>query len=157
MGRYDDSDEEETQVATRVLERRALKALEQVFREADGAVAGMRCPASGDCCQLAVTGRQPNLLPVERLRLRLAVEKAGRTWPTARADGACAFVDSSGRRCSVYPDRPFGCRTFFCSRGEGKAASAAIHAAGAKLVRASDELEPNAQPVPILSLFMQPR
>ena len=32
---------------------------------------------------------------------------------------ACPFLDASGKRCSVYEARPFGCRTFFCGRING--------------------------------------
>ena len=83
------------------------------------------------------------MLPLEQLRLRSAVEAQGRAWPEARDDGACALLDESGLRCSVYADRPFGCRTFFCSRAIGKiASSAALHRLSARLTAASDSLEP---------------
>ncbi len=139
-----------------VRERRALRELEAVYREVDALLARTGCAKSGECCRLAVTRREPYLLPLERLRLDQALARQGRAWPTAREDGACALLDASGLRCSVYADRPFGCRTFFCGRRTGKqVASAELHRLSARLTRASDSLEPEARPVPIRALFRQ--
>ena len=46
--------------------RAAARALEALYRQADATWSGFRCPASAECCQLAVTGREPWLwaLPV---------------------------------------------------------------------------------------------
>ena len=41
--------------------------------------------------------------------------------PPPRADGGCPFLDGAGKRCTVYEDRPLGCRTFFCHRMTGPA------------------------------------
>lgn len=137
-----------------VLERRALNELDAVFREVDALLAATGCAKSGECCRLAVTRREPYLLPVERLRLEKALAKQGRALPVAREDGACAMLDANGLRCSVYADRPFGCRTFFCSRVAGRPVpNAEVHRLSARLTRASDSLEPGAQPTPITALF----
>lgn len=147
------TDDGEPRLPRSVRERRALAALERLFQEADAAVSKMGCPACGECCQFQVTGREPNLFPIELVRLRQAVGGQGRAWPDARPDGACALLDGSGLRCSVYRDRPFGCRTYFCERGKGTVANAAIHALSARLVALSDELDPGASPQPIRGLF----
>ncbi|MBX5482311.1 MAG: YkgJ family cysteine cluster protein [Myxococcaceae bacterium] len=98
--------------------RAALAALRALYRKADAAYAPFSCPASGECCQLSVTRREPWLYLPEWLAL---MERTGGTVPPPRADGGCPFLDASGRRCSVYANRPFGCRTFFCARVRGPA------------------------------------
>ncbi|MGC4113419.1 MAG: YkgJ family cysteine cluster protein [Myxococcales bacterium] len=158
MARLTDEEEDllenEPALPRPVLERRALTGLEAVFREVDALLASTSCAKSGECCRLAVTRREPYLLPVERLRLERALKKQGRAWPAAREDGACALLDETGLRCSVYADRPFGCRTFFCALLTGKQVpSAELHRLSAKLTRASDSLEPEARPIPITALF----
>ena len=146
--------EEEPALPRAVVERRALRALEAIYRDADALLAQTTCPKSSACCRLATTRREPYLLPLERLRLEGALERQGRGWPQAREDGACALLDASGLRCSAYADRPFGCRTYFCARATGKpVSSAALHRLSARLVAASDELEPDGRPAPITALF----
>lgn len=102
-------------VRSAVLETRAVLA------KADAVYAPFSCPGTAECCQLAVTGREPWLWPSELELLREALRRQGRALPPARADGACPFLDASGKRCSVYAERPFGCRTFFCHRIQGPA------------------------------------
>ncbi|HXX29689.1 MAG TPA: YkgJ family cysteine cluster protein [Myxococcaceae bacterium] len=96
--------------------RRALGDLRTLYRLADEAYRPYRCPAAAECCQLATTGREPWLWPVE---WKLLLQAAGGRAPPARADGGCPFLDAAGARCSVYAERPFGCRTFFCHRARG--------------------------------------
>ncbi len=92
-----------------------------VLLKADAAWARHGCPGSAECCQLSVTKRQPYLWPSEwkLLEERLRVDQ--RPLPAPRDDGACPFLDASGKRCTVYESRPFGCRTFFCHRITGPA------------------------------------
>jgi len=100
-------------------ERAALGALSVVYREADAAFSPFSCPASGECCQLAITRREPWLWRAEWLRVLARLKQDGRPLPPAREDGACPLLDASGLRCSIYADRPLGCRTFFCDRIQG--------------------------------------
>jgi hypothetical protein len=95
-------------------EERVLRELRAVYRHADAAYAPFSCPASGECCQLTVTKREPWLWLPEWLLLTRS-----RPVPPPRADGACPFLDAAGRRCTAYADRPFGCRTYFCGRMRG--------------------------------------
>lgn len=95
---------------------RALQELRAIYRQADAAYAPFSCPASGECCQLAKTKRQPWLWYPEWLLLA-----RGRPLPPPREDGGCPYLDAEGKRCTVYADRPFGCRTFFCERIRGPA------------------------------------
>jgi Fe-S-cluster containining protein len=96
-------------------ERSAARALETLYRHADAAWSGFRCPASAECCQLSKRGREPWLWGVEWDALRRAVPDL----PPPRADGGCRFLDAEGRRCTVYASRPLGCRTYFCHRATG--------------------------------------
>jgi Fe-S-cluster containining protein len=115
-------EEEETDRRTQAQrERAALGALAVVYREADAAWAPFSCPASGECCQLSRTGRQPWLWRAEWVRVLARLKQEGRALPPAREDGACPFLDGAGLRCTVYEDRPLGCRTFFCGRIRGPA------------------------------------
>jgi Fe-S-cluster containining protein len=98
---------------------RAIKETRAILAFADQAWAKHGCPASGACCQLKVTGRPPWLWPTEWALLEAHLAKAGRTVPPPRADGGCVFLDTEGRRCTVYEARPFGCRTYFCEKVTG--------------------------------------
>lgn len=99
--------------------RSAVLETRVVLAKADAAYAPYSCPGTAECCQLAVTGKEPWLWPSEFELLREALRQQGRGLPPARTDEACPFLDASGKRCSVYADRPFGCRTFFCHRIRG--------------------------------------
>ncbi|HYH99040.1 YkgJ family cysteine cluster protein [Hyalangium sp.] len=109
-------DEDEALVTGAVAETRALRELRAIYRQADAAYAPFSCPSSGECCQLSRTGRQPWLWYPEWKLLT-----SHRPLPPKRADGGCPYLDAAGRRCTVYADRPFGCRTFFCERIRGPA------------------------------------
>ncbi|ADO73988.1 YkgJ family cysteine cluster protein [Stigmatella aurantiaca] len=112
---WDDEDEAPRAHET-VLEARAIQEVRVLYRQADTAYAPFSCPASGECCQLARTQRQPWLwYPEWRLLTRQ------RPLPPPRPDGGCPYLDATGTRCTVYLDRPFGCRTFFCERIRGPA------------------------------------
>jgi Fe-S-cluster containining protein len=110
-------DEDEAPPASGALaETRALRELRAIYRQADAAYAPFSCPASGECCQLARTQRQPWLWYPEWKLLASRYPL-----PLQRKDGGCPYLDSAGKRCTVYADRPFGCRTFFCERIRGPA------------------------------------
>ena len=96
--------------------RAAITETRAVLRKADAAWAKHSCPSSAECCQLKTTGRPPWLWPSE-WQLLLARGPL----PPPRVDGGCPFLDPAGLRCTVYEDRPFGCRTFFCHRIRGPA------------------------------------
>jgi len=109
----DDTDEAPTATGARE-EARALQELRAIYRQADAAYAPFSCPASGECCQLAKTKRQPWLWYPEWLLLARK-----HPLPPPREDGGCPYLDAAGKRCTVYAERPFGCRTFFCERIRG--------------------------------------
>ena len=138
--------------ARRHAERRALTGLDAIYRQAEALFDGWGCARSGDCCQLAKTGREPYAWRAEWLRVRAALEKQGRAPPPPRTDGACPLLDARGG-CSVYADRPLGCRTFYCERGFGskKVERGQVTALMTKLERVAQALDPDeAQPRPLL-------
>lgn len=112
-------DAERTDAEIAVAWRRAVTETKAVLRQASAAWGRHGCPGSAECCQLAVTKRLPHLWPSEWKVLEATLKQARRLLPPARGDGACPFLDAEGKRCTVYEDRPFGCRTFFCQRMTG--------------------------------------
>ena len=139
-------DWEERDDAPALTLERALKELRAIYRQADAAYAPFSCPASGECCQLAKTNRPPWLWRPEWELLR----KAGPV-PPPRADGGCAYLDGAGKRCTVYADRPLGCRTFFCDRirGPSRQPRDLLNALSKRLERLSLDLAPDEGPKPI--------
>ena len=97
-----------------------LDALRALYAEADGYLEGWTCAASADCCHFARTGREPYLWPNEWALLEQAMRARGvpRGSLPVLDERRCPLLSRDGR-CTVYADRPFGCRTFFCARGEG--------------------------------------
>jgi uncharacterized protein len=101
--------------------RAAVLEVRAIYRRADALYAPYSCPASGECCQLSTTQRQPWLWRPEWEVLLARLTRDERPVPPPRADGGCPFLDAAGKRCTVYADRPLGCRTFFCGRRRGPA------------------------------------
>ncbi len=99
-----------------------IDELRALYHQIDAALAGWSCDASTDCCRFGVTGREPYPTAIELALLDRAIASRGglpkrRTLPLA-SERRCALLDDHGR-CLVYASRPFGCRTFFCTRGQG--------------------------------------
>jgi Fe-S-cluster containining protein len=100
-------------------EKQSLADLRALFARVDKEHAGFVCPNRALCCSFAQTGREPYLWHLEwRLLQRRIAERGGRV-PPEREDGGCRFLDATGHRCTVYEDRPFGCRTFGCELATG--------------------------------------
>lgn len=132
--------------------RRAVTETRAVLRKAADAWSRHACPASGECCQLSVTRRQPYLWPSEWRLLMEHLKRARRPMPPPREDGACPFLDASGKRCSVYEARPFGCRTFFCGRitGPSKIPAEETNALLERLTALNVAVDPHCEPRPML-------
>jgi uncharacterized protein len=140
--------------------RSALQEARALYRHADQAYAPFSCPASGECCQLARTRRQPYLWLPEWLLLLERLRADGRPLPPAREDGGCPLLDQEGRRCTVYSDRPLGCRTFFCERIRGPAQQPRdeVNRLSRRLEAVSLALDPDLTgPRPILEWFEDER
>ncbi|NUP07948.1 MAG: hypothetical protein HOW73_18030 [Polyangiaceae bacterium] len=108
----------------------ALDDLRALYRDVDQAYAGTSCEATTECCRFGLTGREPYVTAVEMALVRRAVARRGsrargagprplhetmRELPVISDERACPLLSAEGR-CSIYDDRPFGCRTFFCER-----------------------------------------
>ena len=114
-----------------------LAELAALYREVDALYAGWSCPGTTECCRFGITGRQPYVTSIELAAVRRAIARRGA--PLARAKRAlpitadqeqeriCPMLDRGGR-CSIYADRPLGCRTFYCDR-----ATQGAHATRAEL------------------------
>ena len=109
-------DDSSTETEMKVAWKRAAQETRAVLRQASAAWAKHSCPGTAECCQLAITKREPWLWPSEWVVIEERLKREKRELPSPRADGACPFLDAAGKRCSIYEDRPLGCRTFFCSR-----------------------------------------
>ncbi len=137
-------------------EREALRELFRIYRAADALYAKATCAISGDCCQLELTGREPYLFPIELTAILEELAASGRTVPPPREDKACPLLDSSSRRCSVYRSRPFGCRTFFCSRGRGAMPkNLQVHQLSARITALADSFELGVRPRTIRALLAE--
>jgi Fe-S-cluster containining protein len=131
----------------------------RVLEKASSLYAPFSCGATAECCQLSTTKREPWLWPTEWRVLEDRLQREGRELPPPREDGGCPFLDAEGMRCTVYTDRPFGCRTFFCHRRRGPAREPAekVHALLDTLAAINIGLSADAKPKPILECWRDAR
>jgi len=125
--------------------RAELRAL---YQQVDALLAPWTCPASGDCCHFARTGREPYVHAIELDELRRAARAAN----VPKRKGALAVIADDrrcpmlgeGGRCRVYASRPFGCRTYFCEKveGPGKLPRAAVAELGRRIADLSERAYP---------------
>ncbi len=155
--RFQSEDEPEVEVegepvANKVVTRRILRnETNAIYRKADALFSPFSCSGTSECCQLAVTKREPWLWPSEWLVLLELLRTENRAVPGARADGACRFLNCEGTRCTVYAARPLGCRTFFCHRirGPEQQPTAALDALMQKLGAINCEHGAQSKPKPL--------
>jgi Fe-S-cluster containining protein len=127
---------------------RLLAEARSLFRRVDKLLESTSCEGRGECCQLATTGLEPYLFQIEVALLEAALRTESRGWPPERPDGGCPFLDASGRRCSVYGARPFGCRTYFCRRMRASRPypNVQVEALNAALTRIADRMKEGDRP-----------
>lgn len=77
------------------------------------------CQLLTECCQFRLTGLTPYLTKGEALVAAKGVRASGRKELPQRKDGACPLLHPRTGRCTIYNDRPFGCRTHFCDAAGG--------------------------------------
>jgi Fe-S-cluster containining protein len=101
-------------------DREVLAAVEGVYAELEvrlGKVA-RDCRVVTRCCRFQLTGEVPVLTLGEALVAARGVRASGRRELKPHAEGACPLLGREGR-CTIYTDRPFGCRTHFCRAAGG--------------------------------------
>lgn len=101
--------------------------LEWLYARADALYSDWSCANSTECCRFGITGRQPYVTSIELSLVRRGIAQRGgplarrrRALPISanpRTERVCPLLDSSGK-CSVYAERPLGCRTFYCERAQ---------------------------------------
>lgn len=77
------------------------------------------CRLRTECCQFKLTGKIPHLTKGEAILAAAAFRATGRKSLPVRSDGACPLLDPATSRCLIYENRPFGCRTHFCTAAGG--------------------------------------
>lgn len=107
-----------------------LDELRILYARADALYADWSCSNSTECCRFGITGRQPYVTSIELSLLRHGLAKRGgelaprrRALPITRdsdSERICPLLEGSGR-CSVYAERPLGCRTYYCERAQAGA------------------------------------
>ena len=104
---------------TRSRSAEAAAEVRALYAEWEAQAPARSCVGRAECCRFRATGRTPYLTAGEALVAALAWRAAGRKRLPEPVDGSCPFLD--GARCLIYPSRPFGCRTHFCSEAGGPA------------------------------------
>ncbi len=96
----------------------AINAVHQVYRDLEQIPIQRHCTGRADCCRFALTGQTPFLTRGEAFIAHAAWRKAGGgPLPPSDAQGSCPFLRQG--RCRIHQDRPFACRTHFCSAAGG--------------------------------------
>jgi Fe-S-cluster containining protein len=89
--------------------RRCFDELRAVYAVLDEELAalGVACKQCARCCNFVRNDYRLYASFLER-----ALVRARHGQPRLTPDGDCGFL--RGSRCSIHPDRPLSCRTYFC-------------------------------------------
>lgn len=99
--------------------RAVLAEVRAVYAALEERPVERNCTLLSGCCHFRQTGLTPYLTKGEALVAARGVRAAGRKELPRRADGACPLLHPQTGRCTIYNDRPFGCRTHFCKAAGG--------------------------------------
>jgi uncharacterized protein len=141
-----------------------LVALGALYARAERLLEGWSCEGSTECCRFGVTGREPQLWPNEWALVERALARRGQGRPRARLpiaspDGACPLLDGTGQ-CTVYAERPFGCRSFYCTRATGPARRpprADLQEIAREIATLAEKVEPTSRPRALTSWLRERR
>ncbi len=97
----------------------ALAEIRAIYAEVGARPIDRACSLRAECCHFAATGLTPQLTLGEAMLAARAFRATGRKQLPRPADGACPLLHPATRRCLIYADRPFGCRTHFCGPAGG--------------------------------------
>ena len=102
-----------------------LAELDALYARVDALYADWTCPSSTECCRFGITGRQPYVTAIEASAIRHVLARRGglleankRALPMLLSEAqerVCPLLNKQ-QRCSVYKQRPLGCRTFYCNK-----------------------------------------
>jgi|GEM_PF-169806 len=92
--------------------------MEAIYAELERRPLPRKCEMRTGCCHFRLAGHTPMLTRGEALFAALGVRASGRKTLKPHPDGACPLLGRDGR-CTIYKNRPFGCRTHFCAEAGG--------------------------------------
>jgi Fe-S-cluster containining protein len=96
----------------------ALAEVRAVYEELERRPLERQCSGLAQCCHFRLTGKMPHVTKGEALLAAKGVRASGRKDLKPHPDGACPLLGKD-QRCTIYPQRPFGCRTHFCQAAGG--------------------------------------
>ncbi len=97
----------------------AISQVRAVYADLERRPAARDCVNLAGCCQFKLTGLVPSMTRAEAIVAAAALRATGRKRLPASPAGACPMLDPMTRRCLIYAERPFGCRTHFCRAAGG--------------------------------------
>ena len=97
----------------------ALAEVRQVYVDLAQRPIQRNCLRKTECCHFKLTGRTPSLTKGEAVAAAKALRATGRKSLPENADGSCPMLQPETGDCLIYQDRPFGCRTHFCTAAGG--------------------------------------
>ena len=102
-----------------IAREKSLLKVRSIYAELASLPIERNCQLRSECCQFHITGKTPFLTRGEALLAAKALKATGRTRLPENQDGTCPMLDPRTSRCRIYANRPFGCRTHFCTAAGG--------------------------------------
>jgi len=100
-------------------ETELCNSVQEIYAELEKRPIERDCLRRTECCQFRLTGRTPFLTAAEAVLAARAFRSTGRSKLPKTEDGSCPMLDQGSGKCTIYADRPFGCRTHFCAAAGG--------------------------------------
>jgi Fe-S-cluster containining protein len=97
----------------------AVAAVQAVYAELEARPVERECVRRTECCQFRLTGKTPYLTRGEAMVAVEALRRSGVHRLPPNKNGNCPLLVENTGQCSIYADRPFGCRTHFCAAAGG--------------------------------------
>lgn len=120
---------------------KALAEVRQIYAELAARPVERDCSRLTECCHFSLTGLTPYLTKGEALVAARAWRATGRKNLPNDENGVCPMLDRVSRRCLIYADRPFGCRTHYCAAAGGPLARGEVIDLIRRLEKVDAELE----------------
>jgi Fe-S-cluster containining protein len=102
-----------------IAREKSLSKVRSVYSDLAALPIERNCQLRTECCQFHLTGKTPFLTRGEALLAAKALRATGRTALPESKEETCPMLDPRTSRCRIYANRPFGCRTHFCSAAGG--------------------------------------